>query len=150
MQEDMSMGGGADQSYTGYMGGDTNTGSLGTDQSMDTNPTNISGMELMSGKAGLWSGTFYQRFQSCMGDMHMPAPDTLFGAFSQAVSTIKAIYAAISAGGDMTITELIAAGVLGGEFADLGAAVGGVAASAYVGVCVGCLTSAGIDYSGLF
>lgn len=152
-QQDMSMGG-ADQGYTGYMGGGDqssmdNMGG-GSDQSVDTNPTTISGMELMSGKAGLWSGTFYQRFQGCMNDMHMPAPDTLFGAFTQAVSTIKSIYSAISAAGDLTISELIAAGVLGGEFAELAAAVGGVAASAYVGVCVGCLASAGIDYTGLF
>jgi hypothetical protein len=123
---------------------DTSTGDATTSDA----PQTISGVELMS-NGGLWSGTFYQRFQSCMNSMYMPAPDSLFSGFMKAVEVIKALKTAMEAG-DATIGELVAAGTLGGEFGELAAQAGAVLVSAYVGVCIGCLASAGIDYSGLF
>ncbi len=130
----------ADYSYSDSSGGYSGGGSA--DQGI---PDQISGMELAS-SPGLWTGGFWNRFHGCMTDMGVPAPDSLFSTFTTAVATIRAIQQAVSTyGTEVTIAELVGAGVL----SDALLVAGALSASAYVGVCVGCLASAGIDMSGL-
>ena len=109
-------------------------------------PETISGMQLSASPA-LWSGGFWHRWHSCMSDMGLPAPESLFGTFTTAVATIAAIYKGIETYGTaVTIAELIGAGVL----ADALIVAGALSASFYAGACVGCLATAGIDMSGIF
>ncbi len=111
-------------SSSGPVQSDASPDPMATDQTVDTR-------------------TFYQRFEQCMKTMGMPAPDSLFETAEKAIATIGAIQAAVSQFGTaVTIGELIGAGTLSEVL--VGAA--GVTASAYVGVCVGCLATAGIDY----
>ncbi|MBI4790238.1 MAG: hypothetical protein HY782_24655 [Chloroflexi bacterium] len=121
------------------------------EQSQDTSyepavPDTISGSQLMA-SAGLWTGGFWHRWHSCMSDMGLPAPESLFGTFTTAVATIAAIYKGVETYGTaVTIAELIGAGVL----ADALIVAGALSASFYAGACVGCLATAGIDMSGIF
>jgi hypothetical protein len=87
---------------------------------------------------------FGKSFSDCMGDLGLPVPTSLFGTATAAIATIKAIQAAVAAyGTDVTIAELIGAGFL----SDALAVAGALTASAYVGACIGCVITAGIDWA---
>lgn len=85
---------------------------------------------------------FSSSFSDCMGNLGLPVPTSLFSSAAAAIATIKAIQAAVAAyGTEVTIAELIGAGVL----SDALAVAGALTASFYVGACVGCVIAAGID-----
>ncbi len=87
---------------------------------------------------------FAKSFSDCMGNLGLPVPTSLFSTAATAIATIKAIQAAVAAyGTEVTIAELIGAGVL----ADGLAVAGALTASFYVGACIGCVIAAGIDWA---
>lgn len=81
---------------------------------------------------------FYDYFKANMNAMGLPCPDSLFADLTTALATIKSIQAAITVGGNVTIAELIGAGTLSEGLA----VAGGVAASFYLGACIGSLAVA--------
>jgi len=88
--------------------------------------------------------SFTKSFSDCMGNLGLPAPTSLFSTAAAAIATIKAIQAAIATyGTEVTIAELIGAGLL----SDALAVAGALTASFYVGACIGCLIAAGIDWA---
>jgi hypothetical protein len=79
-----------------------------------------------------------------MGNLGLPVPTSLFSTAAAAIATIKAIEAAVATyGTEITIAELIGAGVL----SDALAVAGALTASFYVGACIGCVIAAGIDWA---
>ena len=87
---------------------------------------------------------FSKSFSDCMGNLGLPVPTSLFSTAAAAIATIKAIQAAVAAyGTEVTIAELIGAGVL----SDALVVAGALTASFYVGACIGCVIAAGIDWA---
>ena len=87
---------------------------------------------------------FGKSFSDCMGNLGLPVPTSLFATAASAIATIKAIQAAVATyGTEVTIAELIGAGVLSDALAVAGALV----ASFYAGACIGCVIAAGIDWA---
>jgi hypothetical protein len=97
-------------------------------------------------------------FKDSMDSLGLPVPTSLYGDAVAALAAVKAIQGAIAIGGDVTIGELIGAGLLAEELAVAGA----VLASFYVGALIGAaiyatasvgwdwmatLNGEGIDYS---
>jgi hypothetical protein len=77
--------------------------------------------------------SWYEYYEHSMNSLGLPTPSSLYAEAAVALATVKAIQGAISIGGDVTIGELIGAGLL-----DEGLIVaGGALASFYAGANVG-------------
>jgi hypothetical protein len=98
---------------------------------------------------------FYSYFKKNMEEMGLPAPETLFGKLTTAVASISAMSTCIKTyGNTVTVAEMFgtlsgaAAGAGGGTVGAAAAAseltlvAGGLAASYYVGACIGSLAVA--------
>ena len=82
---------------------------------------------------------FATEWTACMTGAGMPVPGSIFAGVSSATAAASAITSAIDKfGSEVTIGELIGARLLSEEFA----AAGAILASAWVGVCLGCVASA--------
>jgi hypothetical protein len=87
--------------------------------------------------------TFVQHFTECMGDLGLPAPSSLFTSATTVIATVAAIEKAVTMfGPDVTIGEIIGAGLLSEELIAAGAA----GASIYAGACIGCVGTAGVEW----
>jgi hypothetical protein len=83
---------------------------------------------------------FATNFKACMSIMGMPAPTELFGTYEKALASAALIAAAAEKfGTGVTIAELVGAGLLSEVFL----AIGACGAAAYLGVCGGCVITAG-------
>jgi hypothetical protein len=86
--------------------------------------------------------SFGDHFADCMGTMGVPAPTSLFTSATAVTATIAAIEKAVTTfGTEVTIGELIGAGLL----SEVLLAAGAVTASAYAGICAGCLMTASLE-----
>jgi hypothetical protein len=83
---------------------------------------------------------FATNFKACMSTMGMPAPTELFGTYEKALASAALIAAAAEKfGTGVTIAELVGAGLLSEVFL----AIGACGAAAYLGICGGCVITAG-------
>jgi hypothetical protein len=86
--------------------------------------------------------TWGDHFADCMGTMGVPAPTSFFTSATAVTATVAAIEKAVTTfGTEVTIGELIGAGLL----SEVLLAAGAVTASAYAGICVGCLGTASLE-----
>ena len=100
---------------------------------------------------------FYNAFKNNMDAIGLPAPASLFGTFATAVATTNAIASGIAKlGMRVTLRELLwgfpiaARGTaLAAAVAEGGAVLGALAASFYLGACIGSLIAAAIDTWGI-
>jgi hypothetical protein len=98
----------------------------------------LSGEELAMGNGK----DFATNFKACMSTMGMPAPTELFGTYEKALASAALIAAAAEKfGTGVTIAELVGAGLLSEVFL----AIGACGAAAYLGICGGCVITAGTD-----
>lgn len=89
--------------------------------------------------------TFAEAFTANMTRMGLPVPKTLFGALGTTLGTVGALAGAITKlGASATVAEIFLTIPLGAGTASMAlavtevvAAVGGLAAAAYVGACIG-------------
>jgi hypothetical protein len=87
--------------------------------------------------------TFVQHFTECMGDLGLPAPGSLFTSATTVTAMVAAIEKAVATyGTEVTIGELVGAGLL----SDALLVVGALSASYYAGASLGCLGTAGVDW----
>jgi hypothetical protein len=99
---------------------------------------------------------FYKSFKGGMDLLRIPCPETLFGSLMLSISTLKSIADAVKTYGSRvtvkeaflcipTITSAATAGAFASEVIMV---VGGMAASLYVGIVMGCLIGAAVDVYG--
>lgn len=91
------------------------------------------------------ASAFYKCFNTRVTDMGLPCPETIFGTLAAATATIGAIAKAVATyGTEVTLGELIGAGIITGAVAqgisEVVGYVGALTASFYVGVCLGALS----------
>ncbi|HKO48310.1 MAG TPA: hypothetical protein VJV79_11330 [Polyangiaceae bacterium] len=99
---------------------------------------------------------FFKAFKSNMDAVGLPAPASLFGTLTVALGTTSAIASAISKLGPSvslymvvrTIPVAAGATALAAGISELATAVGALAASFYLGACIGSLIAAAIDTYG--
>jgi hypothetical protein len=114
-------------------------------------PETDSGLEDSGFQSGALSGEelamgngkdFATNFKACMSTMGMAAPAELFGTYEKALASAALIATAVEKFGTaVTIAELVGAGLLSEVFL----AIGACGAAAYLGVCGGCVITAGAD-----
>jgi hypothetical protein len=80
-------------------------------------------------------------FSNCMAKLGLPAPTSFFTSSTAAVATVAAIEKAVTTfGTEVTIGELVGAGLL----SEVLLAAGACTASAYAGACTSCAAGAGL------
>jgi hypothetical protein len=97
--------------------------------------------------------SFSEAFTANMTDMGLPVPTSLFGTLTTTLGTVGAIAGAIAkVGAEATVAEIFLTLPLGAGTAATAAAtgevvavVGGLAASFYVGACIGSVLVAAYD-----
>jgi hypothetical protein len=86
--------------------------------------------------------TFSQRFNECMKAASMPVPSNLGEGAGVVLGLIKLVEQAVKVGGPEATLGLLYGAALFGEKLSV---LAGIGASAYLGICTGCLIGATID-----
>jgi hypothetical protein len=103
---------------------------------------NVLSMKDATPKTTLSKDGFYSKFSVCMSAQGLPVPTGVFDSVSSSISVVTTLYSAVQTFGiSVTIAELITAGAL----SEYLIAAGAFTASYYLGACIGCLISAGVD-----